>query len=187
MKTNTGDHLNEFVYEKGPLVFTHKPLLPNMVLFDVWLEDFFALQGVHNYKVWLSGGFLAQQWRTYDIDITLVGPLQNLEELAHIMIEGTRIGFEKYQMLFDIQHHNVAPLEKYTQKTQRQIIEKIVFADKVIVNGNIVTDWTDGEKISEHLWKVKRIMPSDKQMAKMTERKYKKPICLNEGNFSNNR
>jgi len=30
-------------------------------------------------------------------------------ELERIMIKGTKIGFEKYNMLFDIQHHNIIP------------------------------------------------------------------------------
>ncbi len=81
--------------------------------------------------------------------------------------------------MFDIQHHNIAPTEPYSLETKRQEIEKIVFADKVVLNGKVVTDWTDGEKISDNLWKVKRLMPSEKQIKNMESRKYKKPLLLN--------
>ncbi len=78
--------LKKYCYVKGPIIINEKPNPPNWVLFDLWLEDFFKLEGLRNYEVWLSGGFLAQRWKTYDIDITLVGELVDLKELANVMI-----------------------------------------------------------------------------------------------------
>jgi hypothetical protein len=41
---------------------------------------------------------------TLDIDIVLTNDPVDLEQLSNIMIQGTQIGFEKYNILFDIVH-----------------------------------------------------------------------------------
>lgn len=151
----------KFYYKKGPIEVTTPWERPSKSKFKKWLKDFWAIEGIKNYKIWLCGGFLSNR-ETWDIDIILTG-IPNYQELERIMIEGTRIGFEKYNMLFDIQHHDIIP-NFYPKKRK---VKKIVFCDRIIKNNKVITDWTDSRKVSDNLWIVERIMPNPKQYKKI--------------------
>jgi len=167
--------MDKFYYKKGPIEVTRPWQRPTWDKFLQWQKDFFKIDGVEKYKVWLCGGFLKNNKNTWDIDIVLTG-VPEYSKLGRIMIEGTEIGFERYNILFDIQHHNTMP-NFYPNK---KIVQKIVFCDRIIKNGKIITDWSDGEKISNNLWIVKRVMPNPKQYKRMLQGyKFADPIKLN--------
>ena len=126
----------------------------------------------------MTGKFLKNPKDTWDIDIVLTG-IPEYSELERIMIKGTKIGFEKYNMLFDIQHHNIIP-NFYPEK---KIVQKIVFCNRIIKNGKIITDWSDAEKVGNNLWIINKVMPNYKQFKKISKGyKFIEPMKLNYKN-----
>jgi len=126
----------------------------------------------------VTGKFLKNPKDTWDIDIVLTG-IPEYSELERIMIKGTKIGFEKYNMLFDIQHHNIIP-NFYPEK---KIVQKIVFCNRIIKNGKIITDWSDAEKVGNNLWIINKVMPNYKQFKKISKGyKFIEPMKLNYKN-----
>ena len=168
--------MENFHYKKGLIEVVNPWGHPSKEKFEKWLRNFLLIDGVENYKVWLGGGFLMHKKDTWDIDITLTGTFINYDNLSNIMIEGTRIGFEKYNMLFDIQHWNIRPIF-YPEK---RLVKKLVFYNKIIKNNKIITDWTGGRKLAKNLWEIKRMMPNSKQQYRIDNGYvYRKSICLN--------
>jgi len=113
---------------------------------------------------------------TLDIDIVLTNDPVDLEQLSNIMIQGTQIGFEKYNILFDIVHWNMIP----NFYPESRVVKKLVFCNEIIKNGKTITDWTDGEKLVENLWEIERVMPNPKQQKRVDAgHTFNMPICLN--------
>ena len=149
-------------YKQGIVEVVDKWTRPNMTSFKKWISDFFEIKGVDKYNVWLSGGFLNKK-STWDIDIILTGEVTDHEELSNIMIEGTKLGFYKYNMLFDIQHWNMIP--NFYPETR--IVKKLLFYDKIIKNNEVVVDYSYGKQINENLWEVHSRMPNKKQQTRL--------------------
>ena len=121
----------------------------------------------------MTGGFL-EDWKTLDVDIVLTGKA-NYEELQELMIKGISIGIEKYNMFVDIQHCNTEPLPFSSPLFRKGKVKKIVSANKIVQDGRLITDWTDGEKIIDNLYRRFTEYPKEKQL----NRNYKnKPILI---------
>ncbi len=149
-------------YKQGIIEVTRPWTRPNIELFNYWLDDFLKIDGIDDYDVWLSGGFF-HKLPTWDIDITLTGTPTEYGILSNIMITGTRLGFDKYNMLFDIQHCSVIP----GFYPERRTVKKLLFYDRIIKNDEMVVDYTYGKRVHENLWEVESIMPNDKQQEKI--------------------
>ena len=126
--------------------------------------------------VWLTGGFL-ENWRTLDIDIVLTNkPIYS--EIQKILIDGVKLGVEKYNMFVDLTHWNRKPLNYSDGDISLTKIGKLVTANKIVQNNKLITDWSDGKKVYSNLWYVEREYPKEKQL----NRNYKnKPILLQKG------
>ena len=155
------------IWEYGNYKFDCNLRPPTWSRFHAWKKDFFNLENSHKYDVWLTGGFL-EDWKTLDVDIVLTGKA-NYEELQELMIKGISIGVEKYNMFVDIQHSDKKP------ELDGLKVQKIVSANKIVQDGRLITDWTDGEKIIDNLYRRFTEYPKEKQL----NRNYKnKPILI---------
>ncbi|OUX54042.1 MAG: hypothetical protein CBE47_01825 [Pelagibacteraceae bacterium TMED287] len=155
------------IWEYGNYKFNSNLKPPTWKKFHAWKKDFFNLKNTHKYDVWLTGGFL-EDWKTLDVDIVLTGKA-NYEELQELMIKGISIGIEKYNMFVDIQHSDKKP------ELDGRKVQKIVSANKIVQDGRLITDWTDGEKIIDNLYRRFTEYPKQKQL----NRNYKnKPILI---------
>ncbi len=158
------------IWQYGNYKFDCNLKPPTIHKFSEWKKDFFKLQNVNKYKVWLTGGFL-ENWKTLDVDIVLTGK-PNYKELQTLMIDGISLGVKKYNMFVDIQYSNKKP------ELNGRKVQKIVSANKIVQDGRLITDWTDGEKIIDNLYSRITEYPKGHQM----NRVYKnKPVLLNEG------
>lgn len=174
-----------FHFKIGPVETTTPWQRPCQENFDLWRQSFFKLKGINNYTVWLCGGFLEQQWETWDVDIILTGT-PNYPELEDILIKGHQIGFEN-RLLVDIQHYDPFPVSTYytkDTKPNRVPVKKLVIFRKIFKNGECITDWSSDPtlvKRGEHLWEVTRLMPNKNQLNKISAgfRYHKRPVKLN--------
>ena len=116
------------IWEYGNYKFDCQLQPPTLEKFKNWKNDFFKLNNVNKYNVWLTGGFI-EDWKTKDVDILLTGVL-DYEELKNILIDGITLGITKYNMFVDLQHCNTEPSLFGKGK-----IQKIVCANKIIQDG----------------------------------------------------
>lgn len=97
----------KFIYEKGPLTFRKPWRRPTQKKFDQWWSQFSALVAQTPFWVWLCGGFLERKPDTWDVDIILSKPDAPSRDqyaiLSHVMMEGTRLAHEEFNILVDIQ------------------------------------------------------------------------------------
>mgnify|MGYP003108967545 CR=1 FL=1 len=158
------------IWEYGNYKFNCNLKPPTWDKFNQWKKDFFKLQNINKYEVWLTGGFL-ENWKTLDVDIVLTGK-PNYKELQKLMIDGISLGIKKYNMFVDIQYSNKKP------ELNGRKVQKIVSANKIVQDGRLITDWTTSEQILPNLYSRITEYPKEHQM----NRVYKnKPILLNEG------
>ena len=164
------------IWEYGNYKFKCNLNPPTLRKFYKWKEEFFKFPKIENYDVWLTGGFL-ENWRTLDIDIVLTNkPVYS--EIQRILIDGVRLGIEKYNMFVDLTHWNRKPLNYSGGEISLTKIGKLVTANKIVQNNKLITDWSDGKKVYSNLWYVEREYPKEKQL----NRNYKnKPILLQKG------
>ena len=170
-----------FTYIRYPIIVTKPWDRPNKKKFKLWKKDFLSLKGIENYEVWLHGEFLKNPKNTWDIDIALTGGNDsNILELEKIMVTGTRIGFEKYNMLFDIGYHNKLTSVNEQLSRKRYIDDTIIISNIAIKNGQILYHWKNAKQISKYLWSEGRIRPSPKCCEKILQGyKFADPIKLN--------
>jgi len=170
-----------FTYIKYPLIVTRPWDRPNKKKFKLWKKDFLSLKGIENYEVWLNGKFLNDHKNTWDVDIALTGgDKSNILELEEIMITGMRLGFERYNMLFDIQHHSKLISANRQLAGERYIDDMIIVSNIIIKNGKIINYWDEAKQISKYLWSVSRIRPNQKCLKNMLlGHKFADPVKLN--------
>tara|TARA_R110000751_G_C13461719_1_gene445469 strand:+ start:31 stop:534 length:504 start_codon:yes stop_codon:yes gene_type:complete len=165
------------IWEYGNYKFNCQLSRPTEDKFNSWKKDFLNLSDVKNYDVWLVGGFLRDS-NTKDIDVLLVGK-PNYSKVKKLLINGIKIGVNKYNMFVDMTHWNMKPFE-FKDNMKKVNVGKLVAANKIVQDGRVVTDWTDGKMVYPDLWYLEREYPKDKQMNK----KYNKPILIQKG-FNN--
>jgi hypothetical protein len=74
---------------------------PNMLRLADWWKEWGYLPAVADYEVYLAGAVAEQKWGiytglTWDVDIILVGEVNNTKELKYLMDEGYRIGWNNH-------------------------------------------------------------------------------------------
>ncbi len=170
-----------FTYIRYPIIVTKPWSRPNKKKFKLWKKDFLSLKGIENYEIWLTGKFLKNPKDTWDIDIALTGgDKSNILELEKILVTGIKIGFEKYNMLFDIQHHSKLTSVNRQLAGERYIDDMIVVSNIAIKNGKIMYYWEGAKQISKYLWSVSRIRPNQKCYKEMLQgHKFADPVKLN--------
>lgn len=102
-----------FYYQKGDISTTTPWDKPSPLAFNQWLEEWFQIPGINNYKTFLVGAFcqnyfLNKNIDTWDIDIILIGKIQDYFELKNILDKAVEIGF-KYNLLIDVFWRNKLP------------------------------------------------------------------------------
>ena len=160
------------IWQYGNYEFDCNLKPPTMDKFNIWKDEFFKLNNVSKYDVWLTGGFV-EEWNTKDIDIVLNNkPVYN--ELQTIMSEAIKIGINN-NIFVDICHWDINPNDiDYVLKNKKTVV-KTVAGNKIIQDDNIITDWTNSIEVYPNLYQFKKTYPTDKQMKRI----YKsKPILL---------
>ena len=144
---------------------------PTLHKFNEWKTEFFRLENVDKYNVWLASGFV-EDWKTLDIDIVLTNkPIY--PELQKLMLEAIKLGVEK-NIFIDICWWDKKPLD-YTKSKKVEEVTKIVIGNKIIQDGRLITDWTSSEEIYPNLYKFSKVYPTQKQMKRIYKNK---PILL---------
>ncbi|MEL7370958.1 MAG: hypothetical protein AAFN74_18705, partial [Myxococcota bacterium] len=99
----------DFLYEKGPLVVRTPWKRPSKDRFEGWWSAFSKHVAKTPYWVWLCGGYLENKRYTWDVDIVLSKPTHphqsEYDALARLMLEGSRLAHESYELLVDIQFY----------------------------------------------------------------------------------
>jgi len=154
-----------FCYIKPPLIIYTPWIRPTIVSINTWLGRFLSLPCVNKYDVYISGGVIDHLDHTWDIDINLLGSIDDIDELENIILEGTRIGFDM-NLLLDIQHHqylDTGLMPIYNKmEGKRTSVDVITLGNITIKNGKVLSYWSDAKRISKNLWKTKMIKPGDK-------------------------
>ena len=160
------------IWQYGNYKFDCNLQPPTLHKFSEWKTEFFRLENVNKYNVWLCGGF-GESWKTLDVDIVLTNePVY--PELQKLMLDAIKLGVEK-NIFIDICWWNKEPSKvNYTTKEQVEI-EKIVVGNKIMQDGRMITDWTFSENIYPNLYKFSKVYPTQKQMKRIYKNK---PILL---------
>ena len=160
------------IWQYGNYKFDCQLQPPTLNKFKIWKDKFFKLDNVNKYDVWLTGGFV-EEWNTKDIDIVLNNkPIYN--ELQPIMSEAIKIGIDN-NIFVDICHWDINPNNvDYVLKNKKTVVKTVV-GNKIIQDGNIITDWTNSIEVYPNLYQFKKTYPTKKQMKRIY--KYK-PILL---------
>ena len=113
-----------FYYQKGDISTTISWNEPSPLAFNQWLEEWSQTSGVKEYEVFLVGAFcqtyfLNKDISTWDIDITLMGKIQDYSMLKNILDKAVGIGF-KHKLLIDIFWRDHLP--KVNLLSQKKVI-----------------------------------------------------------------
>jgi hypothetical protein len=113
-----------FYYQKGDISTTIPWDQPSPLAFNQWLEEWSQTSGVKEYEVFLVGAFcqtyfLNKDISTWDIDITLMGKIQDYSMLKNILDKAVGIGF-KHKLLIDIFWRDHLP--KVNLLSQKKVI-----------------------------------------------------------------
>ena len=139
---------------------------PTQEKFDAWKQDFLSLPNIEKYEVWLSGGFL-QNWKTWDIDITLLGPC--LPELIQpLLYTGTDLGIKKYNMFVDITYQ-ISPkhIQNFNANMAPQLIKKITLGNMLSENNKVISSSKFGRQINSELFVRYDIYPKEKHLKRV--------------------
>tara|TARA_B100000519_G_C14006195_1_gene326455 strand:- start:127 stop:615 length:489 start_codon:yes stop_codon:yes gene_type:complete len=159
------------IWQYGNYKFDCNLRPPTLHKFSEWKTEFFRLENVDKYNVWLASGFV-EDWKTLDIDIVLTNkPIY--PELQKLMLEAIKLGVEK-NIFIDICWWDKKPLD-YTKSKKVEEVTKIVIGNKIIQDGRLITDWTSSEEIYPNLYKFSKVYPTQKQMKRIYKNK---PILL---------
>ena len=131
-----------------------------------WKKDFFSLSGIENYEVWLSGGFL-EEWDTWDIDITLLGPF-NKKIIQSLLYHGTDIGIKKYNMFVDITYQ-ITPnkIQKFCDNMSPKFVQKIALGNSLKQNNKTISSNKFGRNINSKLSVRYDIYPKEKHLSRI--------------------
>jgi len=154
-----------------------KPNTPTLKKYHMWKDIFLSFNNIDKYKVWLCGKFLDGN-DTKDIDIVLTDSDDiNYTEIEKILIDGIRLGLDKFNMFVDVQYQHVPP---FYDGEKTFVTKKLIATNKVIQDNKVLVDWEDGKQVSDNLWEYERTLPSEKQLKRIRGGYvYKTPILLN--------
>ena len=157
---------------------------PTKEIFESWKEDFLKIEGAGEFKIYLLGGFLEKinnkRKKTPDIDIIIIGE-DNLEKIEKLIYEGTKIGFEKYQVFIDMHWFDVLPIYANMKVGEKVKVKSYILSNKWIINGIIKKEFTRARRVRENLYYLETFFPSDKQKKLMEEGfVYSEPLLINK-------
>jgi hypothetical protein len=157
-------------------------LVPTVISFFSWRDDFFKIPNSEKFNVYLTGSFLDKLLDNVgtptDIDIILSGN-HNIEDIEDVIYQGTKIGIEKYGIFFDIHWDDKVSYNPYTDG-ETKTDEIYIHSNKWIVDGEIKREYKSAVKITNSLYKITWESSSQKQIDKMKSGFiYKKPLLIN--------
>ena len=157
-------------------------LVPTVISFFSWRDDFFKIPNSEKFDVYLTGSFLDKLLDNVgtptDIDIILSGN-HNIEDIEDVIYQGTKIGIEKYGIFFDIHWDDKVSYNPYTDG-ETKTDEIYIHSNKWIVDGEIKREYKSAVKIANSLYKITWESSSQKQIDKMKSGFiYKKPLLIN--------
>lgn len=159
------------IWEYGNYKFECELKPPTWNKFNKWKTDFFKLENVDKYKVWLASGF-KEDWNSLDIDIVLTNkPIY--AELQKLMVDAIKLGVNR-NIFIDICHWNIKPLN-YSETKEKVKVVKMVVGNKIIQNKKTITNWTKSKEVYSNLFSFEKIYPTEKQMNRIYKNK---PIIL---------
>lgn len=154
---------------------------PTLEIYNDWKEDFLKIPNVLKYEIYLVGRFpdvlSGHELQTDDIDIVLIGNVNNIIEIEEIIYQGIKLGIEKYNVYVDILW--VSALHKFDKNTS-YTNTAYMHSDKWIIDGKVFITYQEAIQISENLWSIKCSWPSWKQQKRMNEGYiYPEPVKIN--------
>ena len=93
-----------FEYTIGDIKTTTPWSRPNKDLLYNWYKEFKKIPGIDNYEFW-AGSALFNVEDTWDVDIVILGEVQDYNELKNILDTSIDLGFKNKQLI-DIFHSN---------------------------------------------------------------------------------
>lgn len=171
--------MDKFYYRRGPVETTKQWQRPTWGKFLQWQKDFFEIKGVKKYKVGMWGNFL-QDIPTWDVDIAISGNPTNYKEIENILITGTKIGFEKYNMLIDLRWLSVLGVEIAQDGVIRQKrVKKLLMCREIWKNGKRIGYIPGATQIRKNLWQTHILIPGGKHISLIASGvKFKMPVLL---------
>lgn len=157
---------------------------PTKEIFESWKKEFLKIEGTNEFEIYLVGGFLEKinnkKDYTSDIDIIITGE-GSLEKIEKLIYEGTKIGLETHQVFFDIFWFDKLPFYSNMKIGEEVEINSYLLSNKWIINGVVKKEYKKAKRVSENLWKLESIFPSNKQK-KLIEGGfiYSEPLLINK-------
>jgi hypothetical protein len=142
----------------------------NDPLFKKWLERIQPY--LDGYELWIYGGVL-EDWLTYDIDASLIGPLDP-NKINHILREIVRVSFE-FGLYPDIKYAFDGQLFRWSDwiaSGETHQIKYAYYQPKMWVNDKLI-EWG---RLQNGLWVNERAWPMQKAI--YSNHHYKDPIRI---------
>lgn len=140
---------------------------PTEEIFNNWKEDFFKIDEVKYFDIYLVGGFLekinGKRSYTSDIDIILTKNNDDFYSIEKLIFEGTKLGIEKYNVFFDILWFEKLPIYANMKPDDVEKTKLYIMSNKWIIDGVVKKEYNNIIQISENLWEMETIFPNSKQ------------------------
>tara|TARA_Y100001938_G_C8084158_1_gene430928 strand:- start:928 stop:1518 length:591 start_codon:yes stop_codon:yes gene_type:complete len=179
---------------------------PSKKIFDKWKNEFLKLEEAKYFDIYLGGSFvnvykdntllispeafmMSKIQKPKDVDIILIGE-EDLNKIENLVTKGTRLAFEKYNMLIDIKYYSNKEMVEYSLNELFNLNKEIksdtyLLSDRFIIDGDVKSGWKNLKKINKNLWKNEEcIFPTENQYRKMSSGfPYQNLIPLNMGDL----
>jgi hypothetical protein len=157
-----------FYYKKGDISTIIPWNRPTPLIFNQWLEEWSQIPGVEEYKVFLTGAFCQEYFlnkniETWDVDMILIGEIQDYSILKNILDKAVEIGF-RHKLLIDIFWRDKLP-------------KVSLFSQKKVITYTSILKQSPNDSWEEHVYgEIKELIPGLFQVDHNSERAYKKFI-----------
>ena len=157
--------------------------VPTKEIFESWKRDFFKLEDVELFDVYLVGGFLEKLYGktkyTEDVDIILTG-CDDRKKIENLIYEGTKLGLEKYQIFFDVLWFDNLPPYYDNMNVGEYKTNIYLLSDKWIVDGKVQKQYNNAKQVRKNLWGMYCSFPTYKQKQKINNGyAYLRPMLIN--------
>ncbi len=155
---------------------------PSEEMFSLWKADFLSLDEAKYFDIYLLGGFLEtlknKKASTPDIDIIITG-CDDLIKIEKLIVEGTRLGIEKYQVFVDVLWFDQLPV--YADDASVNSIKTYLISNQWMIDGKVHKSYADAKKIGENLWEMNRLFPTQKQLDRIQAGyQYCRPVLISK-------